>query len=167
MRYELRTIGVWSFVRVSFLIHLVLGFILGVFGALFLGMLTALMSSLPYGSSDSGVDPTAFGPAMLIILPVVYSIGAAVFGTIFTAIMAVVYNLIVKMVGGVEFELEPTTLTYAATAVPPSQASYTVPTYTPPPPPDAPAQTPPPAPPKFDWTPPPNGRPGGSEPEKQ
>jgi hypothetical protein len=175
MRYELRSIGVWAFVRISFFIHLVVGFIAGIIGAVVFGMMAALLSSMPYGASDSGIDPAAFGPALLIILPIVYSIGFAVLGTVFSAVVVAIYNLMVKMVGGIEFDLEPATLTDATT---PAQPTYSAPIYTtPPPPPSGPSYTPPPpsgaaqtppvTPPKYDWTPPPTDKPHDSGPENQ
>jgi len=179
MRYELRSIGVWAFVRTSFFLHLVVGFITGIFYAVMLGMMMAVFSSMPYSSSDSGIDPATFGPVMLILLPILCSIGFAVFGTLFSAVMVAVYNLIVKMTGGIEFDLEPATLTYAPAATLPTQPNYAVPIYTPPPPPPSgptymppqspnhPIQTPPPAPPKFDWTPPPTDKEIDSGPENQ
>jgi hypothetical protein len=174
MRYELRSIGVWSFVRTSFFLHLVFGFIIGLFYAAMFGLIMAVFSSLPYdNSADMGFDPSAIGPVLLILMPFLFSIGAAVFGTLFTAIIAIVYNMVVRMAGGVEFELEPTTLNQVAVGHSASVMPTSIPAYPPPPPPpssippSASSHNPPPEPPKYDWTPPPQrpDQPRGPEPE--
>ena len=173
MRYELRSIGVWSFVRTSFFLHLVFGFILGLFYAAIFGLILAVASSLPMDSS-SDFDPSTLGPVFIILLPIICSVACAVFGTLFTAIIVVVYNMIVRMAGGVEFELEPTTLDHVAVGYPAPASHTAIPVYTPPPPPPAPmppsgpAFNPPSAQPKYDWTPPPSppDQPRGPEPEK-
>ncbi len=179
MRYELRSIGVWAFVRTSFFIHLVFGFILGLFYAAIFGLIMAVASSLPMDGT-SGFDPTTLGPIFIIMLPILFSVGSAVFGTLFTAILVIVYNMIVKMTGGVEFELEATTLDQMAISRPSQGSPTVIPAYAPPPPPpssmppapptpqNGPSQNPPPAPPKYDWTPPPSSdQPHGPESENR
>jgi hypothetical protein len=174
MRYELRSIGVWACVRTSFFLHLVFGFVIGLFYAAILGMMVALISSLPYGdTSDTGIDLSALGPVFIILLPILCSVGMAVFGTVFTAIFAVVYNLIVKMVGGIEFELEPITLSQVAVGHPSPVMPAVNSPYPPPPPPPSSVPpsgqpyNPPPEAPKYDWTQPPQqpDQPRGPEPE--
>ena len=46
MRYELKSLGAWAFVKVSFFLNLVIGFIIGVLYAGFLGLILAASSAL-------------------------------------------------------------------------------------------------------------------------
>ena len=158
MRYELKSIGVWSFVRTSFFIHLVFGFVVGLFYAAIFGLMMAVFSSLPYGSGDTGFDPSTIGPIMIVLLPIICSVGMAVFGTFFTAVLVIAYNLIVRMVGGVEFELEAAVLTQVATVSARPVMHPQVPVYPPPPPPPSTA----PSGPTYTPPPPSFSSPGGS-----
>ena len=106
MRYELKAIGIWSFVKVFFFFNLVLGFLGGLLVAAFSGLLMAAAGGLP------GYDPDLFGgsagpsSAFLIALPFFYSIAGAVFGTVFGAVGAGIYNLLAKLLGGLELTLD-------------------------------------------------------------
>ena len=106
MKYELKTVGIWAFVKVSFLLNLVFGFLIGLLYAGFLAVILTISSALPYGGSGD-FDPDAIGPMVLIMLPFVLAIFGAVFHTLLGLIIIGVYNLITKMVGGLEFVLEP------------------------------------------------------------
>ena len=72
-----------------------------------MGVIYALMGLLfvPFfyfaASASQGSMP--FGTGVVIALPFLYGI----FGFIFTAIAAAVYNLVAGWVGGIEVELEP------------------------------------------------------------
>ena len=82
MRYELKSVGLWALIKVSFFLNLVIGFIGGFFNAFFMLFLLTFSSAFPM--MDMGVDPSEFSLSFLfIILPIVYAVGAAVFLTIF------------------------------------------------------------------------------------
>jgi hypothetical protein len=147
MRYEVKSVGVWAFVRISFFLNLIIGFLIGLLYAAMLGVIFAAAESVgEFG--DLPFDPSRFGAALIIILPVLFAAVCAVFNTLLGVIMIVAYNLIVKMTGGFEMTLEPVATPTAPAAAAPMQS-------TPPPPP--PAWNPPPPPPTFE--PPRNGGP--------
>ena len=110
MRYELKSIGVWAFTKVSFFVNLPVGFILGL---LYAAMLPFMMMGMAEFGGYPGVaiDPSemSFG-IMLVILPILGAMFAAVFHTIVGVVLLVIYNMIVRMVGGLEFELNPVTV---------------------------------------------------------
>ena len=73
MRYELKTVAMWPVVRITFLISLVMGFILGLFVALLFAPMLAMMSSL--GLQDSGLENVGFSMgAMILFLPILYAL---------------------------------------------------------------------------------------------
>jgi hypothetical protein len=102
MKYEIKRIGVWSTIKVGFLIWGLIGFIFGVYMALMMPMLISFLGSL--GTFPGDTD--ALGSVALIFLPFMYSFMAAVGGTIITAIVAGFYNLICRLIGGIELDLE-------------------------------------------------------------
>ena len=102
MKYELKRIGVWSTIKVGFLIWGLIGFLFGIYMALMMPMLISILGSL--GTFPGDAD--ALGPVALIFLPFMYSFMAAVGGTILTTIVAGFYNLICRLIGGIELDLE-------------------------------------------------------------
>lgn len=163
MRYELKSIGIWAFVRVSFFLHLIVGFLFGLFYAAMLMLILTVASSGPLDTmSDLPFDMRAVGPLLMIILPIAFAVGGAVMGTLIGVVLIAGYNLIVRMTGGFEFELAATSLPAPgapATAVPkpvdplafmppppPPPGSPTIGPITPPP-----TYNPPPPPPSTNW----------------
>lgn len=106
MRYELKTIGLWSLLKVSFSLNLIFGFIFGLVYAFFLSVIIAFSGLLPL--EELGMDPSeiSFG-FLFIVFPIMSSIGAAVFATLICVFGAAVYNLMARLIGGLEFELTP------------------------------------------------------------
>ncbi len=102
MKYEIKRIGVWSTIKVGFLIWGLIGFLFGIYMALMMPMLISILGSL--GTFPGDAD--ALAPVALIFLPFMYSFMAAVGGTIITAIVAGFYNLICRLIGGIELDLE-------------------------------------------------------------
>lgn len=144
MRYELKSLGIWSFVKVSFFLHLVIGFVLGLFYAAMLMMVFAVASSAPLDEISSlPFDLGAVGPLMMIILPIVMAVGGAVFGTLFGVLVVVVYNLIARMAGGVEFDFEPVILQQVSSNTPTGYQPVSTPKFAVPPPPPPPTSDPP------------------------
>lgn len=173
MRYEMKTIAIWPFIKVMFFFNAVIGFIFGLFYALFMGLIMSVTSSSPFAQEA----PFDFGGAsigaLVIILPIVFAIGGAIFYTLFGVIMVFIYNLIARLAGGLEFDLQPSDVGHPM-QVPPQPATGYQPAgqqgYYPPPPPrqqTAPQpppprqETPPPPPPRQETPPPSTPEPGG------
>ena len=145
MRYEIKSLGIWSFVKVSFFLHLVIGFVFGLFYAAMLMMVFAVASSAPMdGMTGMRFDLRAVGPLLLIFLPIVMALGGAVYGTLLGVVLIVAYNLIVRMMGGIEFDLEPTALQHASSVTPTVSQPDSTPKYVTPPPPPTGWNPPPP-----------------------
>jgi len=163
MRYEIKSIGIWAFIKISFFLSLVIGFIFGLFYAAFFSMILAVGSAGPYGDiADFPFEPGAVGPVLLIILPIGFAIGGAVINTLLGVISIVVYNLIARLTGGLEFELQSVTSAAPVSGVPTLPPPQPEPQrFAPPPPPPSPAvappepEGPPASPPSSAWTPPP------------
>ncbi|MBA2292967.1 MAG: hypothetical protein H0W15_10995 [Gemmatimonadales bacterium] len=92
MIQRLRRLDVGQMAKLMGVLNLMLGAVISIFIWLF-GML------LPMGN-DSGMF--TFGAVMLIALPVIYGL----FGLVFGAIVAGLYNLAAGWTGGLEFEFE-------------------------------------------------------------
>lgn len=101
MKLELKKISVWAAVKVSFVLHLILGFIMGIFYAIFL----LLIASLPMMGEDIPSTFSAFAGIAAVFLPFLFAFFVGVIYTIIVAISVFAYNLVVKLTGGLEFEL--------------------------------------------------------------
>ncbi len=163
MRYELKSIGVWAFIKVAFIVNLLAGLIGGVFAIPFAAILMALTETAAYSDPELYYPEEGALGALVVGLPFLCGLGAAVAGTFFQLIVILMYNLITKLVGGFELVLQPAAgISPAAgpAASAPSQRSFSVP-----PPPPPPASGPPSAempPPTNDVTPQPPSDPGSS-----
>lgn len=149
MRYELKSITVWPFFKVAFFFNLIVGFIGGACYALFMVPMMAIMSNMPqFQAVDLPMEDFPIG-MMLIILPIVFALFGAVFWTIFGLIAVLAYNLIGRVVGGLEFDL--TQIQPVAPVAPTlyAQTAAVTPTVAPVPPP-----APPIAPPALPTAPP-------------
>ena len=107
MRYELKSIRIWSFTKVSFFVNLVVGFVLGLMYAMMLPILVAGMSQFGgfYGRS---LDPSEMPIGiMLIILLIMGAMFAAVFHTLIGIVLVAVDTLVARLVGGLEMRFEP------------------------------------------------------------
>jgi hypothetical protein len=133
VRYEIRSVGVWAFVKQSFFVNLVLGFVVGVFYAMFMGTFLSVLENSPlseaYGSGFARMPLMV----LMVMMPLLMAFGAAFFNTILGVIAVLTYNFVARFAGGLEMVLEPTAddrqdRTYAASTMP---TSYGVP---PPPP---------------------------------
>lgn len=139
MRYELKTIGIWAFIRVAFILNLLAGFVAGLFCIPFMALFMAAMETTAYMDEvGMGADDGTFG-FLVVGLPVIISLGAAIVGTFFETIVIVLYNVIARLVGGLEVTLDPVAATPQASNVhipaPPPRPE------TPPPPPPPPTVT--------------------------
>jgi len=106
MKYELKRIGIWSAIKIGFLIWGLLGFLFGIYMALMMPVLITMLGSL--GTFPGDLD--AVTPVALIFLPFMYSFMSAVVGSILSAIVAGFYNLISRLMGGIEVDLEGDTI---------------------------------------------------------
>ena len=108
MRYEIKSVGMWPFIKVSFFFNLVVGFIFGLLYALFAGFIMTIMSRFSEfqpGGFDFDLEPLPIC-FMLVVLPVLFAIMGAVFYTIIGVILVSIYNLIARLVGGYELDLQ-------------------------------------------------------------
>lgn len=156
MRYELKNIGIWAFVKIAFFLNMVVGFVFGLFYAVLTIMVFALAASMPFMDMP-GIDPEALSPGILLVsFPLMFSFIGAVFVTMFELIVLVLYNLFSRFLGGLEFKLEPIepatvvqnpTAVSAASVTPPivpiAPAAPVAPSVAPtlPPPPPTPSET--------------------------
>ncbi|MFH2048571.1 MAG: DUF3566 domain-containing protein [bacterium] len=106
MKLEIKSIGIWSLIKISVFIHLIVGFIFGVFYAFMLSFMSSA-GVLPLDIMGNE-DITLLG--MIIIVPIMFSIGGAVFGTIWVVICVFIYNLLAKLIGGLEINTEDITV---------------------------------------------------------
>jgi len=164
MRYEIKSISTWPFIKVSFFFNLVVGFIFGLLYALFAGFILTIMSRFSEfqpGGFDFDLEPLPIG-IMLVVLPILFAIMGAVFYTIIGVVLVLIYNLIARLVGGYELDLQ--LVVAGAPPMPGGQpvTGYTgAPSYVPPPASGPPLQsTPPPPPPGSDDQRPDEGREG-------
>ncbi len=109
MRYELRSIGIWAFTRVAFFVNLIAGFFIGLLYALFMSFMLTVMQQFPIleDLGGVGIDEGVSVGVLLIFLPIMGAVGGAIFFTLFGVIMIVFYNLIARLAGGLEFDLQP------------------------------------------------------------
>ena len=108
MRYELKSISTWSYIKVMFFVNLIVGFVLGIFAGIFSGVFMSIAAELMFFSEDAFDVQSGFPIALYVFaMGIMFSLGNAVFGTLFGAIIAGFYNLIVRMTGGLEFVLSP------------------------------------------------------------
>lgn len=105
MKHEIVHVDVWSVMKIAFLLCGVSGFIFGLFYAIFLSIMGGVLDMVGGGEFDeiSGLFSGAFGFFMAFFLAFTY----AVVGSIMSAIIAWLYNLFARIVGGVKFTLEP------------------------------------------------------------
>lgn len=124
MKYELKSIGYWSLIKISFVVNLVIGFIVGLGMALLTGIMFSFAGRLAgiTGAPILTEEMPSIG-FLLIFYPIMGAFGAGVFNTILYVIIAFVYNVISRLVGGVELEfseVRPQPISYPAQQ--PSQA---------------------------------------------
>jgi hypothetical protein len=92
---ELRKIGVVSVMKLFFVIHFLLGFLVGLAITLF----SVVMSSA-IGSAENSIPGGMwlFGPLAVVVMPILYG----VIGALFSAVGALIYNLLAAYIGGIQ-----------------------------------------------------------------
>jgi hypothetical protein len=93
MKQEVKSIGVMSLAKLMALVGLVIGIIAGVMYAL-MGLLVMMGGG---DAATAGIVIIGMAVAMVIGFPIGYFIMGA--------IQAIIYNIVAKMIGGIEFEL--------------------------------------------------------------
>ncbi|MFH1374589.1 MAG: DUF3566 domain-containing protein [bacterium] len=160
MRYEIKAIGFWPFIKISFFFNLIIGFLFGLLYALMLSVIMTIagqLSNFPIEGLGVDIEELSIG-GMVVIMPILFAILGAVFHTLIGVVLIAIYNLIARLVGGLEFDLKavtaephptpappPTGVVIGAPVVPPTQPSGPPPTTPAPPmpPPSAPSPPPP------------------------
>jgi hypothetical protein len=105
MKYEVRHIDYWPVVRIAFLLCGVMGFIFGLFYAILLSIIGGILDMVGGGQFGeiSALFSGTFGFFMAFFLAFTY----AVLGSIMSAVVVWLYNLFVRIVGGITVTLEP------------------------------------------------------------
>lgn len=120
MKLELKRISLWATIKISFLVNLVFGFILGCFYALLLVMISS-MPSAAFRDSEFDQLSGMFG-VLAIFVPFFFAFFAAIVNTLFAFILVVVYNFSARTMGGLELDfasiIESTATLAPITAVP-------------------------------------------------
>ena len=135
MRYEVKSIRLWSFLKVAFFLNIIVGFLSGFFFAFFTASIISALGNMgelsPYGFEMPGEFPVGF---LFVIYPFIGAVTCAIFLTVFEFIVIGLYNAIAKITGGFELNLN-----VVAEEIPTQQPNYaqtqTQPTVPPPPPP--------------------------------
>jgi phosphatidylserine synthase len=97
MKYQLKKIDVWSTTKTAFIIYLIIGIVLGLL----------IISSIPLGQHRPPANISARGYTLpnstmiAVIVPAFF----IVIWTIYTVIVCLLYNLVAKITGGIEFDM--------------------------------------------------------------
>jgi hypothetical protein len=97
MRYELKSLGLWSVAKISFVLGVLFGFLLG----MLFWMVSGLLQSLPFQELSGEIGLAQAGATLPFVLAIVYGVMSMVANTI----MAGIYNLLAGFLGGVELSL--------------------------------------------------------------
>lgn len=103
MKYEVKSVGIWSVAKISFVIYGVLGFVVGIFYAGFLSLFAGL-----FRMAGQEEMPAIFTGVAFVFLPVIFAFLGAIIGLIQNGLAAVLYNLFARGVGGIEINLSGT-----------------------------------------------------------
>ena len=89
MRYELKSIPLWPFIRIAFFCNLVAGFIIGLLYVPLLGMVMQVVGQSPLLSGQGmSAESVPFG-LLIIIVPIIVAFFTAFFWTVFEIVMIV------------------------------------------------------------------------------
>ena len=103
VNFELKRVDVWSLVKIVFFLYAIIGLLLGLFYTLIFTLVGGMAGFL--GGEEAfplmGLFSGFVGFFMSFVLAILY----AVFGSIVTAILTGLYNLLAKWMGGVRLSL--------------------------------------------------------------
>ena len=108
MIYELKKVDLWSVIKISFLIHLVIGIAVGLLMSVFFAFIFSLPGAMdPYDSfGGSSFNPAAFGIFGGLLMGLFYAfIIVIINGVIAPLIVVVIYNLFAGWLGGIKLHL--------------------------------------------------------------
>ncbi|MDH4157372.1 MAG: DUF3566 domain-containing protein [candidate division Zixibacteria bacterium] len=149
MRYEIKSITIWPLIKVSFFLSMIVGFIFGLLYAIILSFVVTIASSVPMlDTGELALEDLSVG-LLLVVLPIFGAIGGAVFHTLLVVVLAIIYNLVARVVGGYEIRLER-----VEESPPPVRPVSAYTAATPPPPPPPPSDNPPASSREISETPP-------------
>lgn len=140
MKLELKRISLWATIKISFLINLVFGFVVGCFYALLLLMISS-MPSAAFRDSEFDQLSSMFG-VLAIFVPFFVAFFAAIINTIFAFILVVVYNFSARTMGGLELDFA-SIIESTASLAPIAPVPAPIPTTPPAPQPEPPSTQPP------------------------
>lgn len=103
LQYEIKRISLWSYLKISFFVNLVIGFGLGFAWAAYIQMKISLLGDWPL--YDFLTEDQYSLSMLYLILPVFLSMFIAGFGTIFGLIILFAYNSLARLIGGITVEL--------------------------------------------------------------
>jgi hypothetical protein len=108
MTYELKKINLFSAIKMSLLIHVVLGLVLGLFVGFMILLIGGLANMIPSGTNYDGAQTLPFAAGIFggFAIMLVYVIFIPVMGVIGTAIVVSLYNLFARLWGGMKLELD-------------------------------------------------------------
>ncbi|UCD17130.1 MAG: DUF3566 domain-containing protein [Candidatus Zixiibacteriota bacterium] len=149
MKFELHSIGYWSLIKISFIINLIVGLCVGFFFAIFVSAIMSVASQFGgMGGMPMFEEELPSIGILIIMYPFLFGFGGAIFNTILFVIIALVYNIAAKLLGGIEVELKQVDFQPVPQMAAQPSAYYARPPQPPPQPqqPAYPAQPPPPPP---------------------
>ena len=91
----IRRVGALSCARVAGLLYLIMGFLFGAFVSTF------SMGGPMFFDQSPGMFGMMFGAGAIVVLPLLYG----VFGFVMTFVMALLFNLVVGITGGIEVDV--------------------------------------------------------------
>jgi hypothetical protein len=100
MKHEIKSIGVISMMK----IHTLMGFVIGLLYGLILFVMM-LLGAVSIGDAGAAGGLMVMAIVMAIGVVIAATIGSAIGG----ALMAIIYNVIAKMIGGIEIEFNDKT----------------------------------------------------------
>ena len=123
MRYELRSIPLWPVTKVAFFVNLIVGFVIGLLMAIFMMPMVAMLTSVAaYDAGELDLDSGSLS-ALTMVIPFLTALWSAFFNTILVIIIVLAYNLVTRIVGGIELHLDLIELSSFSAGLPPEPVS--------------------------------------------
>ncbi len=107
MKYEIKRVDIWSLAKFFAVWGLIIGFIVGLIGAIFVSIIgdIALYSSDLSGTYGIPIDMSGFETVAAVAMIFVYPIMMGICGLIGGVIGGFFYNVVAGLVGGIEVDL--------------------------------------------------------------
>ncbi len=106
MRYELKSIPVWAFLKITFFVNLIAGFVLGIFMTPLVGVFSVVLVSI-FQMQGTNFDVSNSLDSIIVATPVILSFLFAFVLTSFEIVVVFIYNIFASFIGGISFVLEP------------------------------------------------------------